>query len=201
MLITANIFNIFSTPAALLTENNLYFILLVVAALLLGMYLKFSSRNKKDSRADRLLKKYQVIDREDLDNIPDDDLIDAVIANLISKLDKKNPDDYSVIPLLSQGRCAIYSIWLTCNQLNSNGMVGFLSSKSGRFAELAVDGFEFIGAHQSSKAMREALNTQPEDTENLSLSELKLKNAILNEDPLKLCIEYIRLNPEEFLDK
>ena len=112
-----DMFDVFPVLAALITENDLYFFLLVVAAVGLGLYIRRFSGDKKDGRAERLMKEYKTLDRAALDSIPGDRLVDAVIANLMAKLNTKNPDDYSVIPLLSQGRCAVYSIWLTCNQL------------------------------------------------------------------------------------
>jgi len=186
--------------AAILTENSLYFIFLVIAAMALGVYLKLTSGTKKGSRADILMEKYKTMDRQTLESIPDGMLVDAVIANLMSKIDEKKGDDYLTIPLLSPGRCAVYSIWLTIKELESKGLQGFLSGKPGRFAGLAADGLELVGAERSGGAMREILNAA-EDATGLPELEIRLKNSISQENPLKKCVEYIRANPDEFLDE
>jgi len=186
--------------AAILTENSLYFIFLVIAAMALGVYLKLTSGTKKGSRADILMEKYKTMDRQTLESIPDGMLVDAVIANLMSKIDEKKGDDYLTIPLLSPGRCAVYSIWLTIKELESKGLQGFLSGKPGRFAGLAADGLELVGAERSGGAMREILNAA-EDATGLPELENRLKNSISQETPLKMCVEYIRANPDEFLDE
>ncbi len=186
--------------AAILTENSLYFIFLVIAAMALGVYLKLTSGTKKGSRADILMEKYKTMDRQTLESIPDGMLVDAVIANLMSKIDEKKGDDYLTIPLLSPGRCAVYSIWLTIKELESKGLQGFLSGKPGRFAGLAADGLELVGAERSGGAMREILNAA-EDATGLPELENRLKNSISQENPLKMCVEYIRANPDEFLDE
>lgn len=195
-----DMFDVFPVLAALITENDLYFFLLVVAAVGLGLYIRRFSGDKKDGRAERLMKEYKTLDRAALDSIPGDRLVDAVIANLMAKLNTKNPDDYSVIPLLSRGRCAVYSIWLTCNQLNAAGLAGYLGGRAGRFAELSADGLELVGAQQTSRVIREILDARTRQPQNLPLLEEELKNAIAQERPLELCREYIRANPDEFLD-
>ncbi|MDD2418174.1 MAG: DUF4375 domain-containing protein [Oscillospiraceae bacterium] len=184
--------------AAFGTENGLRLVILIAAVLALGLYLKFGSRNKVKSHADKLQEMYRVMDSKKLEGIPDSELIDAVISNIMAGLDPRNPDVYRKIPLLSRGRCAVYSVWLTCNELRDGGIAGYLASPSGRFAQLASDGLELVGAEISSSLLKDAYTSDEPDE--IEAAGRQLAAAIEQEKPLELCIQYIRTNPIEFID-
>ncbi len=182
------------------TSSVLYFVLLVLAALILGLYLWGNAHKQKQDRADFLQEKYASLDRPTLVALPEQELVNAVIANLLAKLEKHNPDDYKHIPLLSRGRRAVYSVWLTCHTVEEDGLQVYLHSPSGRFAELAADGLELLGANSCAAILREVRDIDTFDEERLLLQQEKLLAGIHQEDPLKLCAEYIRINPEDFID-
>lgn len=182
-------------------EPGFNFLLLVLAALIVGLYIWGCSRRDKGGRADRLQETYRRITREALETLKDEELLDAVIANLLAKLDPKKPDPYTVIPLLSRGRRAVYSIWLTCHELDSRGLRGYLCSPSGRFAEFAADGLELIGASESAAVLRDGLELDTGDDEATSEQERRLLGALERERPLDGCRKYIRDNPGEFVDE
>ncbi|MDD2361938.1 MAG: hypothetical protein PHH84_03120 [Oscillospiraceae bacterium] len=192
------IFMLASFEAVFGTENGLRLVILIIAALALGLYLKLSSRNKVKSRADKLQDMYRVMDSQKLMETPDSELIDAVISNIMAGLDPRNPDAYRKVPLLSRGRCAVYSVWLTCYELRDNSISDYLNSPSGRFAELAADGFELIGAERCSSLLKSAY-TSDEPIE-IEAAGSQLAEAVEQENPLELCRQYIRANPEEFTD-
>ncbi len=60
--------------AAFGTENGLRLVILIAAVLALGLYLKFGSRNKVKSHADKLQEMYRVMDSKKLEGIPDSEL-------------------------------------------------------------------------------------------------------------------------------
>lgn len=182
------------------SENSLHLIMLIAAALALGLYIRFGSRSHPQTRADRLQKEYRFLSRVVLDGIPDSELVDAVVANMMAGLDPKNPDDYRDIPLQSRGRCAVYSIWITCCELRTGGIRAYQNGPSGRFAELAADGFELVGADRCSAALKAVRAMEKPEPEALEEAGRCLEDAIEQENPLALCREYIRTNPEEFTD-
>ena len=98
-------------------QGGYYLLVLVFMALLVGLYLWGSSRREKTTRADELQNTYRDMTEDKLSAVPDDQLVDAVIANLMAKLDPRHPDPYRTIPLLSHGRCVVYSVWLLCRSL------------------------------------------------------------------------------------
>ena len=160
-----------------------YLLVLVFMALLVALYIWGSNRRSKASRAEELEARYKVLDR----------------ANLMGKLDSRRPDAYRVIPLLSHGRCLVYSIWLICHELDETGFEELLASPSGDFLELAADGLQELGALRCATALREAPNAGGEEA---VLAELHADflEAAEAEKPLDLCVGYIRDNPEQFVD-
>ena len=140
-------------------------------------------KEKSDPLA-ALYKQYRTLSAETISAISDSELVRAVVANIMAKTDRSHPDVYHLIPLLSHGRIAVYSVWLICQELEVGDMETLLCSPSGRFLEMATDGFSLIGASACAAA---------ED-------ETTLREAIAAEQPLSLCVAYIRDNPEEFID-
>ena len=128
---------------------------------------------------------------------PDSEVVRAVVANLMAKLDPRRPDPYRDIPLLSPGRCAVYSVWTACNELSGGNFEGFFASPSACFAELAADGYDRIGAPRCGDILREALAAKPEQLRELNAA---FSDAAEAEQPMTLCAEYIRDNPAEFVD-
>lgn len=68
-------------------QGGYYLLVLVFMALLVGLYLWGSSRREKTTRADELQNTYRDMTEDKLSAVPDDQLVDAVIANLMAKLD------------------------------------------------------------------------------------------------------------------
>lgn len=199
-----------SLPAAIMSgSGHLYSAILVAALILLAVYLARSAHKPSQSRADRLAERYRVLDADTLNGLDDASLLDAVIANLMAKLDPKNPDDYSTVPLLSPGRCAVYSVWITCQELGRSGLAAYRQSPAFEFDELAADGLDLIGAPETGAALRRAgaldeldgvTEEDGSDSPALAEAEAALREAMEREDPLALCRAYIRANPGEFLD-
>lgn len=185
-----------------LTSGNsgFYLALTVLAALLLGVYLWGNSQHKGEGKAEELQRTYRLLSRDLLEKIPDEQLVDAVAANLLAKLDKQNPDDYKTITVLSRGRCAVYSLWVFCHEIKSDGLSAYLKSPSGRFLDLAAGGFQTVGAAECAVLLQKVKEIGLFDEERLFSLQEKILDAIGREKPLVLCRDYIRANPDEFLD-
>lgn len=159
-------------------------LVMIVLAVLIGIYLHRLDKKEKSDPLAALYKQYRTLSPETLAAIPDGELVRAVVANIMAKTDKHRPDVYHLIPLLSHGRIAVYSVWLIFRELEVAELDSLLRSPSGRFLESATDGFSLIGA--------EACATAQDET--------ALREAIAAEQPLILCVAYIRDNPDEFVD-
>ncbi len=177
-------------------------LVLIALALLIAAYLVFLGKREKSDKTAALCKTYAVMTEDLLASVPDDEVVHAVIANLISKQDKKRPDPASQLPLLSRGRSAVYSVWLLCHELEKQEFDAFFRSPSARFADPAVDGLERIGATNSATALRAAIRTAEDETESPLWEAVTtvFREAVAAEQPFKLCVQYIRDNPDEFVD-
>lgn len=182
-------------------------VVMIVLAILIAVYLYFlEKRDKQDSPA-ALCKQYETLTEESLAAIPDDQLLRAVAANLMNKQDRRHPDLSVTLPLLSPGRCGVYSVWLLCHELERRELGAYFRTPYRRFAELAATGFSLIGANDCAEAMtaacqRYAAEIAKDKQELPSWEDLtaRLRQAIHEEQPFALCVAYIRDNPAEFTD-
>lgn len=177
-------------------------LVLIALALIIAVYLVFLGKKEKSDNTAALCKTYAVMTEELLASVPDEELVRAVVANLMNKQDKKRPDAVSQLPFLSRGRSAVYSVWLLCHELETQTFDTFFRSSSRRFAEPAADGLERIGAANSAAALRAAIRTAEEDTQSPLWEAVTtvFREAVAADQPLALCVAYIRDNPDEFVD-
>ena len=122
-----------------------------------------------------------------------------VVANIMAKVDKRRPDAYKTVSQLSHGRNAVYCVWLICKELDAGSFEEVLEGPSAVFLELAADGFDAVGAPGCAAAVRSVLTASSEE-ERAELHADFLEQAEV-EQPLEKCVEYIRDNPDEFLDE
>lgn len=172
-----------------------------VALLLIGVILIIMNRiftKGQGPRSEQLQKKYAKMTRETLDAIPDAELIEAVVANIMAKQDPKNPQPYYMLPMLSRGRAAVYSIWLVNCELQGNGFDMLLHGPSAPFCEPARDGFILLGAEKCAGALADAAELTEEH--DLAVCHDRYLDAAEEETPLLRCVTYIRDNPNEFID-
>ncbi len=176
-------------------------VLMMLAAAAIGMYLFVLERREKQSKAADALKQYAVLTEATLAALPDEELVRAVAANLMNKQDAKHPDLSVLLPQLSFGRCGVYSVWLVCHELEKRELSAYFRSPYRRFAGFAAEGFAMVGATACAEAMAAAITAygQKEAARFAQLT-AQLRQAIQTEQPLSLCVPYIRDNPHEFTD-
>ncbi len=175
-------------------------LVLVVLVLLIAVYLYRLDKKAKSDSAAALCKQYAVMTEELLASVPDEDVVRAVVANILSKQDKRHPEPAAQLPLLSRGRAAVYSVFLLCHELQLQDFQTLTKSPSYRYAEPAVDGFERIGATNSATALRAAIRSAQEPEPLQEAVTTVFREAVASEEPLRLCVQYIRENPDEFID-
>ena len=172
-----------------------------IALLLIGVILVIMNRiftRGQGPRSEQLQKKYAKMTRQLLDATPDTELVEAVVANIMAKQDPQNPQPYYMLPLLSRGRGAVYSIWLVNCELKTNGFDVLYHGPSAPFCEPARDGFVLLGAEKCAQALADA-ETLTEDHD-LAVCHDRYLDAAEEETPLTRCVTYIRDNPNEFID-
>ena len=173
------------------------FVVLVVIALLLVVAMRFGRRQGKDTRAERLMKKYAVITREMIDNAPEGELVDGAVSRVLAKAaESRRPDPAVVLANLPHANTTVYAVWVVCKELAVSGYAAMMKTAAREFADLARVSFEEVGAPTCAAAW-EALHTAEDKTQEL---ESALRLAIQNECPLSLCEDYIRDHAEDFID-
>lgn len=60
------------------------------------LYIWGSHYKGKDSRAEMLQRRYGLMDADKLAEVPDEELVEAVVANIMAKVDKRRPDAYKI---------------------------------------------------------------------------------------------------------
>lgn len=187
------------TLAALSVEHRNYITIAVLTVLLIGLYL-FSKYGKteSDARADRLEKQYKVMTPELLASVPDEELAEAVVANVFAKLDKHRPDLYTELPKMSPGRCAVTAAWLVDKEVNATDFETLFASPSGVLAELAADGMDRLQAPACAAAVRAALVA----ADDAARAECHADYVEAREQEMleQKMIDYIRTFTGEFLD-
>lgn len=166
------------------------FILAFILLFLLGRVLF----PKDHSSAAKLMSTYRVMTRELLDGTADDQLVKAVVANLLAKAEDARMDAYAIIPALSQERCAVYSVWLFMRELQSGDPAALRQSGQFGFSELAADGLELLGFGALAASLRDYLQTADDICANDMIDTLKTTD--LN----KALAEFIRDHAEAFCD-
>lgn len=193
--------NVMLLEVSLLSWKALPWIIVVVGLVALSLW--NPRRRMPQGRSDLLAEKYRVMTKEKLAETPDEELADAVVANLLEKVDKRRPDPYLIVPQLSRGRCAVYSVWLLCKELDAGSFEEFYRSGPQEFDELASDGMALIGATECAAVLnraRELAMCLEEAEEELAQLHADFLEAMEKEAPLMLCARYIRDFPDEFCD-
>ncbi len=167
-----------------------YLLLLLLLFCLIGLMLL--RRRGRPGRAEKWQDQYAVMTREMLDELPDETLLNAVIANLMAKLDETRPDPLITLPQLSRGRCAVYFSWMLVKEIEHNGVKALKKKPANRFVNIGVEGLQTVGATETAQAIAKFVEDEATAEE--------VTNVLAAEQPLALCRDYIRANPEEFID-
>lgn len=169
-------------------------LLIFIAAIVLLLLLRRALFPKDNSKATKLMNTYRVMTREKLDSTPDDQLVKAVIGNLLAKAEDAKCDPYTVIPALSQGRCAVYSVWLFARELQSGDSAALRRSGQFGFSELAADGLELLGFDALAANLRDYLQTADDARAEA------MKTALETTDVNAVLTAFIRDNADAFCD-
>ena len=173
------------------------FVILVVIALLLLVAMRFGRRQGKDTRAERLMKKYAVMTREMIVSAPEGELVDGAVSRVLAKAaEARRPDPVVVLASLPHANTVVYAVWVVCKEMAASGYAVMMKTAAREFADMARESFAAIGA-QDCAAAWEVLHTAEDKTDEL---ESALRAAIQTECPLSLCEDYIRDHAEDFLD-
>ena len=153
---------------------------------------KLGRRRGDDSRSARLMKKYKVLTAELLADTPDDELVEAVVANVLAEANEsRKPDPLYTLSKLPQPYMVVYSIWAVCKEMARGDYYALTRTATRDVVQDACDGLPVIGAPQTAEELKNliALHKEGEDT---AEAESAFHHAVESECPLSLLATYIR---------
>ncbi len=168
-------------------------ILLIVAAVLCYLLIRRMKNPKDDdSRSAKLMKKYAVLTAENLSETPDEELVEAVVANLLSRAaEAHHPDPVKELASLPQPFTVVYSIWAVCKELARGDYKALTHTATRQVVDAAVDALPVVGATATAEALA-GLRDAYGDKQDVTEWERAYHRAVESECPLTLCAGYIR---------
>lgn len=167
--------------------------ILIVAAVVCFLLIRLMNRSKDDeSRAAKLMKKYATLTPENLSAAPDEELVEAVVCNVLAQAeDSFRPNPVKILAGLPQPFTVVYSVWAVCKQLSRGDYHALTRTATREMVQPAIDGLPVIGATATAAALS-ALREIYENKEDTAAAETAFHKAVETECPLSLCVAYIR---------
>lgn len=167
--------------------------ILIVAAVVCFLLIRLMNRSKDDeSRAAKLMKKYATLTPENLSAAPDEELVEAVVCNVLAQAeDTFRPNPVKILAGLPQPFTVVYSVWAVCKELSRGDYHALTRTATREMVQPAIDGLPVIGATATAAALS-ALREIYENKEDTAAAETAFHKAVETECPLSLCVAYIR---------
>ncbi len=142
-----------------------------------------------------LKRKYAVMTESLLMAAPDDELLEAVLANLWAKMAPDLSDAHGVMRGQSEGRRHIYALYAVTGGVRQSGFAAVRKGEDASLLPGCAQALEAIGAPSSADLLRRAMAA--DDPSPFSAPYLESFDA---EDAKAKMVAYIRKNPEAFCD-
>ena len=115
---------------------------------------KLGKRHGDESRSARLMKKYATLTPDLLSETPEEELVEAVVAHVLSRAgDSRRPDPAAELAAMPQPFTVVYSIWAVCKELAHTDYVGLTHTATRHLVDAAVDGLPVVGASATAAAL------------------------------------------------
>lgn len=139
--------------------------------------------------------KYAVMTESLLDQTPDDELIEAVLANLWAKMDDDLSNAVEVLSQLSTQRRNLYALYSVTGDVKREGFVKTMQGADAPFMAAAGDALYAMDMQQSVALLKAAAAAPDADSYQTPYIE-----SFTAEDGKTRMVEYIRANPRGFVD-
>ncbi len=160
---------------------------------------KLGHRRGDDSRSAKLMKKYKTLTPELLASTSDDELVEAIVANVLADAaESRKPDPIYTLSKKPQPYMVVYSIWAVCKEMARGDYAALTHTATRHVVQDACDGLPVVGATATAVAFKDvmALHEAGEDT---AAAEAAFHTAVETECPLSLCVTYIRDHVAELM--
>lgn len=160
---------------------------------------KLGRRRGDDSRSARLMTKYKTLTPELLAETADDELVEAVVANVLAEANEsRKPDPLYTLSKLPQPYMVVYSVWAVCKELARGDYKALTHTATRHVVQDACDGLPLIGAPVTAEALKAVMDLHKEG-EDTTDAEKAFHVAVETECPLALCVTYIRDHVAELM--
>ena len=164
--------------------------------------------------------KYRALSRAVLVKIPDDELQEAVLDYILSKIDSREEKELEIVRGLAKSFQMLYSTWFLQAEVNNGGFSQYFWNSRSQFSKEALQGLRVIGAAEYADLLGKATAVYNKHASKLEKLRSRGTNEafsqhqkILNLEPLEdrfytleegrildnLRIKYIREHPDEFV--
>ena len=173
-------------------------IVLLILLVLVIIALRVGRKKGKETRANKLMKKYKVMERSVLDGLPDGELVDAVVSRVLANAENSTrPDPLKVLAEMPYGNTVVYSTWVICKELASSDFATLQKMPSAELIDRAETAFRILGADDCAATFTTLRNATGDG---IAPAEAAFHAAVERECPLTLCEQYIREHTDEFAD-
>ena len=164
---------------------------------------------------------YETLTSEIIDTISDENLEQAIIDNLWTKMRKDLADEYEKVSTFSKSRQAIFVTWRLEAEVNNGGFNQYYYNSSGQYADKTEEALKLLGANKFADLVKRA-NTvyknenakitkhldgsmegfsKSYDDNPLNTFDSEFYDLYKIEDLFKIKVAYIRGHKSEFVDK
>jgi hypothetical protein len=162
-----------------------FFFMLAIATIAL------TGCNKTEQPANKTQSKYPALTPEILRGIPDNELEEAVLDYVSSKIGNNYEHEHEIVTTLPKGFQTIYSTWWVEAEVNNGGFNQYFWNSAGQFRKEALEGYKILGATEHADLMDQAIKIYDQEAGRLQKFKEKGTVAAFSEsykdDPLKQC--------------
>ena len=166
---------------------------LALAATICYFLIRRVGKEKRDeSRSAKMMEKYATLTAENLAATPDEELVEAVVAHVLSRAaESRRPNPAAELAVMPQPYTVVYSVWAVCKEMARGSYAMLTHTATYGMVDCAVDGLPVIGAEATANALA-ALRDAYLAKEGVEAAESAYHLAVQQDCPLNLCIGYIR---------
>ena len=173
-------------------------------------------RNSRDIEAQK--SKYFILTSENIVSLPDKLLVNAVVYNIMAKMDHDLVDEFRTVMRLSPGRRAVYAVMKLNEEFQQGGFVNITDSYELSLVRMAKDGYALFNKKKHIKLLQRVIDTYEEmfckkevmpdeyfphySKRVMMFRQLNYDYSELQrvENIIKICARFIRRHPEQFSD-
>ena len=166
---------------------------LLMGILVCYILIRRLGKDKRDeSRSAKMMEKYAAPTAENLAATPDEELVEAVVAHILSRANEsRRPNPAAELAVMPQPYTIVYSIWAVCKELSRGSYAALTHTATRGMVDHAVDGLPVVGAPATAAALT-ALRDAYAEKLDVEGAEKAFHLAVEQECPLALCVTYIR---------